>query len=239
MPPMPVAREFRELLLAAARRPHADPQQLAALAACISDWDSVLQLAHEHRVLPMLAERLGETTAVPDAVHHKLRAAFECNAMQNLLNAAELLAVLQAFDQAGIPLLPFKGLVLGSAVYGDLTTRPAGDIDVLIHPSHMVPAAALLRARGYSLHTPTYNDGTPAIAEYCDNFNRASDGMILEMTGEWSSSTSTAIVITSASTGLGPPTELCFSPEPPCPPWAPSAICLCSACTEASISGPG
>ena len=28
--------------------------------------------------------------------------------------------------------MPFKGVVLGASAYGDLATRPAGDLDVLI-----------------------------------------------------------------------------------------------------------
>lgn len=179
---MPVAREIRDLLLAATRRPRADPRQLAACAAGVRDWSAVLQLAQEHRVLPMLAAGLLEIHGVPENIHTRLRAAFERNAMQNLLNAAELIGVVRDLGGAGIRSLPFKGLTLGASAYGDLTTRPAGDLDVLIHPRDIVAASAVVRARGYSLHTPTSDEGLPVIPEYFEyHFNRAADGMILEM----------------------------------------------------------
>ena len=61
------------------------------------------------------------------------RIEFEHNAFHCLTNAAELLEVLNAFEKAGIAAMPFKGVVLGAAAYGDMTARTAGDLDLLIY----------------------------------------------------------------------------------------------------------
>jgi len=100
----------------------------------------------------------------------------------NLANAAELIGVLKAFEHEMIPAMPFKGVVLGASAYRDLTTRPAGDLDVLIHYRHLVRATAILMERGYELNTPVQADGTPAVADYYEyHFERPTDGMVLEL----------------------------------------------------------
>jgi hypothetical protein len=100
----------------------------------------------------------------------------------SVANAAELIAVLKAFDREAIPAMPFKGVVLAASTYGDLTTRPAGDLDVLVDWGHLSRATALLLMRGYELKTPVCSDGTPESAgnfEY--HFERQTDGMVLEL----------------------------------------------------------
>jgi hypothetical protein len=173
-----------ELLRAIARRPTGTAaQQIHQLAEKVRDWDSLLRLAYEHRVSPMLYSRLAEVgPAVPPEVQERLRTEYQRNMLYNLANAAELLAVLKAFEHERIPAMPFKGVVLGASAYHDLTTRPSGDLDLLIRYSHLRQAAALIRQRGYELKTPLQADGTPAPTnpdEY--HFEREADGMIVEL----------------------------------------------------------
>lgn len=134
-------------------------------------------------MLPLLFLRLAETgSAVPVAARDRLRAEYQRNVFHSLANAAELIAVLKALDQELIPAMPFKGVVLGASIYGDLSTRPAGDLDVLIHHKHRVAATAVLLRRGYELKTEVYADGTPtALNSYEYHFERLSDGMVIEL----------------------------------------------------------
>jgi len=179
---MPADRESCELLRAIVRRP-ADTQRICQIARNVADWDSLLKLAREHGVLPMLFSRLADAgQAVPPAAQEHLRAEYNRNVVHNLANAAELISVLKTFDHEGIPAMPFKGVVLGASVYGDLATRPAGDLDVLIHYRHLVPATALLLKRGYELKTPVSADGTPAVPDYYEyHFERQEDGVVIEL----------------------------------------------------------
>jgi hypothetical protein len=179
---MPVDNESCELLRAIARRP-ADADQVHGLAKKVRDWDSLLNLAQEHRVLPLLflqLENMG--TAVPSAVQGRLRAEYDRNVFHNLANAAELISVLKAFDYETIPAMPFKGVVLGSSIYHDLTTRTAGDLDLLIHYRDLTRATQIILETGYELKTPARADGTPVFPDcYEYHFERSTDGMVLEL----------------------------------------------------------
>jgi hypothetical protein len=97
-------------------------------------------------------------------------------------NAAELLQVLSAFEAVGIPALPFKGVVLGASVYGDMTARTAGDLDVLIYYRDLLRATRILKDRGYELTTKVLEDGSPEAKDYFEyHFERENDGMVLEL----------------------------------------------------------
>jgi hypothetical protein len=172
-----------ELLRAVVRRPtESAAEQIYQLAEEIRDWDSLLGLADEHRVLPMLYLRLSEAgPAIPQDVQERLRAGYHHNMFHNLANAAELIRVLESFEHEMIPAMPFKGVVLGASAYHNLTTRPAGDIDLLIHYRHLAQATALIKERGYDLKTPMRADGTPFEDCYEYHFERQADGMVLEI----------------------------------------------------------
>ena len=178
---MTADKDSQQLLLALARS--ADSRQIYRLAANIGDWNSLLNLAREHRVLPLLFSRITEiVTVLPLAVQDQLRAEYDNNMLHNLASAAELVAVIRDFEQATIPAMPFKGVVLAASIYRDLLARPAGDLDLLINAEHLTQATAILLARGYELKTPTHPDGTPAVADYYEyHFERQTDGMILEL----------------------------------------------------------
>jgi hypothetical protein len=181
---MPVDCESCELLRAVVRRQaDATAQRIDLLAGNVRDWDSLLKLAREHRVLPLLFSRLADMgPAVPPAAQDYLRAEYHRNVFHALANAAELIGVLEVFDHFGIPAMPFKGVVLGASIYGDLTTRPAGDVDLLVHYRHLVRATAVLLERGYELKTEVRADGTPAVPNYYEyHFERPADGMVIEL----------------------------------------------------------
>jgi Uncharacterised nucleotidyltransferase len=174
-------RESCELLRAIARS--SDAEQVHRLAAEVGDWDSLLELAEEHRVLPMLFLRFADFgAAVPLLVRERVRIEFERNMFNSLANAVELIAVLKALEDKMIPAMPFKGVVLGASIYHDLTTRPAGDLDLLIHYRDLVRATTVVLERGYELETPVNADGTPAQLDYYEyHFERKTDGRVLEL----------------------------------------------------------
>jgi hypothetical protein len=179
---MPAGRESSELLQAIVRRPADAAERIKRLAGNVRDWDSLIKQAREHRVLPMLFSRLADTGAIPPTAQEILRAEYNRNVVHNLVNAAELISLLKVFDQEGIPAMPYKGVVLAASIYGDLTTRPAGDVDLLIHHRHLARATAVLLESGYELKTPLRADGTqvyPSICEYW--FKRQVDGMVTEL----------------------------------------------------------
>lgn len=179
---IPNDRYSFELLRAVVCRP-IDTRQISDIAGNVRDWDSFLSLAQEHRVTPLLFSRLADMDlAVPQAAQERLRAEYERNYFHNLANAAELIAVIKAFDREMIPAMPFKGVVLGVSIYHDLNARAAGDLDLLIDCKHLIRATNIIIERGYELKTPVCPDGTPAVSDYYEyHFERQTDGMTLEL----------------------------------------------------------
>ncbi len=115
-------------------------------------------------------------------MRERLRKEYECNLLHNLANAAELIDVLKELEGDMIPAMPFKGVVLGTSSYHNLTTRPAGDLDILIHYRHLAQATTILLKRGYELQTQVHADGSPAVANYYEyHFERPTDGMVVEL----------------------------------------------------------
>jgi hypothetical protein len=168
------------LLRTIARLPNVPSGQVALLAGQVADWETLLLLAQEHRVLPLLYLRLSEAEVPipPDALSY-LRIQYECNVVQSMSNAAELIDLLNAFNQSGIPAMPFKGVVLSAYVYHDLASRAAGDLDILIRHQDLQVATGILLAKGYKRVTPKVSPEFTDDSE--DTFQRESDGMVTEL----------------------------------------------------------
>lgn len=173
-----------EMLCAIARQPtRLGTLEIAAFAKNINDWDALLSLADEHRVLPLLFSRLcGLEQLVPESPRKSLKKGYDRNAFQSFANAAELISVLETFDHEKIPAIPFKGVALGASVYRNLTIRPAGDLDILIRFADLLRATAILLGRGYELKTDVLANGLPAYPHcYEYHFERPEDGMVVEL----------------------------------------------------------
>lgn len=117
------------------------------------DWDRLLRLAGMHQVVTALYHTLAGCCAdlVPPAILERLRKASHANSFSNLNQTRELVRLLRLFSQNGVAVLPFKGPVLASAIYGDLGSRQFVDLDVLVDPQDVERVMALLDAEGYHL----------------------------------------------------------------------------------------
>jgi hypothetical protein len=163
--------------------PHVPSGQIALLAGQVADWETLLQLAQEHRVLPLLYSRLSEAGApIPPDALSSLRVQYECNVLRSMANAAELIELLDAFDESAIPAMPFKGVVLSAYVYNDLATRTAGDLDLLIRHQDLQIATGILLAKGYERVTPKTSRHVQKFSNNSEEtFQRESDGMVVEL----------------------------------------------------------
>jgi hypothetical protein len=156
---------------------------IAELAKKIPCWEDAFESARVHGLLPMLYLHLRAINyAVVPGILEKAKREFERNAFHCMANAAELLQVLNAFELASISAMPFKGVVLAASAYGDITMRPAGDVDLLVYPGDLKCATAILLDRGYDLTTAINADGFPAENDTFElHFERPSDGMVMEL----------------------------------------------------------
>jgi hypothetical protein len=153
-PPTTLRPEAR-LVLACART-HLDNEQKAAIAALAArglDWNAAIDLAEAHSVMPLLytSLRLAAADSVPADAMGRLQSLFYSNSLRNFALRDELIRTLRELQSRGVQAVPYKGPVLAENVYGDLSLRKFGDLDILARREQIPEAAQALRALGYAL----------------------------------------------------------------------------------------
>lgn len=176
-------------LLLACTRAHLDPataSRVRELASAVSDWPALVDLAHRHRLVPLLYTHLRAVAddIVPPRAFAVLRDEFTANAARNLALAVELLAVTELLHSQGIRALPYKGPTLAQCIYGSLATRQMKDVDVLVRPADVGRALALLATRGYAPVTRPLPGAGRLGLEYQCVLTRPTDSTIIEV--HWS-----------------------------------------------------
>ncbi len=135
-------------------------------------------------LLPLLPE---EISRKPEMVHLKKRA--EGRARYNLLLLSEMLR-LQALCRANsLDIIFTKGPLLSKMLYGDFTSRPASDIDILVRMEDFMRIRALLLADGYREHYPFPEHEQAYFLQYHREaaFSTSSgDGVNLHIELQWS-----------------------------------------------------
>jgi len=139
------------LLLARAQlSPEARERALSLLAGPLQ-WPRLFERARRYGIFPLLYARLRTLgfPGVPDPVRSEWSKIFRFNAIQNELLARELARILRLLGDAGIPVMPLKGIALGESLYGDAALRVCADIDVLVPPRHAIEAFHVVVSSGY------------------------------------------------------------------------------------------
>lgn len=114
------------------------------------DWEEVVELAERHGVLSLLYEALcAVEPAIPGAVMETIRTRHRENALENLKYARHLHALVEAFRERDVRVIPYKGPAVAQAAYGDLSRRWFGDLDFLVAKDDLARARSVLRERGY------------------------------------------------------------------------------------------
>ena len=118
-------------------------------------WQRLFAIAHEHGTQPLLRQGLsGLEEAVPSEELHFLEQNCQANLRKALLHARELIRIIEHLSARGIEVLPYKGLALAEALYGDIALRQSGDIDLLIHPQDLRGIRDAVGELGYTPHQP-------------------------------------------------------------------------------------
>ena len=115
------------------------------------DWNSLLALARNHAVLPVLHEKLSQWNwdGVPTATRDAIAKDFWNNTARNLAMAAELMELIKICHNHSIPVVPFKGVALSHQLYGSIGMRVSGDLDLLVRQQDAMQLYELLVQRGY------------------------------------------------------------------------------------------
>ena len=84
-----------------------------------------MERARSHQVYPLVYRNLSDLgfSGVPEAVQSGLKSLYLANALRNQLLAEELARVLRLLGDAGIPVIPLKGVPLAQSLFGDPAAR--------------------------------------------------------------------------------------------------------------------
>lgn len=139
-------------LLAALAAPpwDADPQIVLRRLADPSFRRRFVDAVRYHRLLGVVRRALEPVSdAMPAEVWAELAERHDRAIARTLLVAHTLRSVGQALDQAGVPWVTFKGIVLDRAVYARPGLRTFDDVDVLVPAAHFAAALDLLEETGW------------------------------------------------------------------------------------------
>jgi hypothetical protein len=99
------------------------------------DWDLLLQLSEEHRVIPLLFKRLKSDHSgfITEEIFGKFQKSYKEIAKFNFARSTQLIKLISQLQEHNLPVITYKGMALAEFAYKDTTLRQFGDIDLLIH----------------------------------------------------------------------------------------------------------
>lgn len=132
------ATEHEWSLLFAACSTDRNKNRIQTLLQSAIRWDIVLDLADDHGVVSLLYQALSDFKNLIAPEHFKFLAQkYQTNVHKSLMLSRELIRIVDELLTVGIEVMPYKGLTLAEAVYGDIALRQSGDIDLLIRASDL------------------------------------------------------------------------------------------------------
>jgi hypothetical protein len=143
------------------------------LAARVRSWDSVIEIAKSHAVLPLVYRYLSLecSSAMPADAMSKMRIQSQLIALYNRHLSAELVRLTGLLKAAGIAAVAFKGPALAAMAYGSIDLRQFVDLDILVRQNDLPRIAEILTAEKYlSPHTRREGLATGYFQEYEDAF---------------------------------------------------------------------
>ena len=126
-------------------------RRLTALLTSSLNWSELLDQADRHAVVPMLHRHVCamSTNILPEEVKAALAQRSRAGLVWNLHLRHELIKLLGLFNEANLPVMPLKGLYLGSLLYDDPLLRPTSDLDLLVQPAHLPAIEQMMEKAGW------------------------------------------------------------------------------------------
>ena len=116
------------------------------------DWEGIARDAAKHGLTPLLSReinRTGMARRLPAGLAARLEEELFGLAARNMMLANELGGILRALQERQLLCAPLRGLDLAERLYGDLTARPMGDLDLLVRKEDLPEVTVILRDLGY------------------------------------------------------------------------------------------
>ncbi len=159
-------------------------QRISLLASQVdasSSWQLLVQLAIDHRVLPLVSHNLQSHAQgqVPADLIVQLKYQAQRNQLRVFGLTGSLVKVVEQLREQGIFAVPFKGLMLSLEAYGNPALRSFDDIDLWVSSENFFILKEALSSQGYvpfqtSLSTETERQYCWDMGEY-SLLNRDSD----------------------------------------------------------------
>ena len=133
----------------------------------IAEWQPVIALASRHRVLPFVTlalDKAGAFKEIPAETQTVMAQDMRQALLDNRAKVAEFKKHNRFFEEAGIPIIPLKGIALTQAVYNEVPVRRMGDIDLLIKEKDVATVHQILEEKGF-LDSPLINLWHTGISE--------------------------------------------------------------------------
>lgn len=158
-------------------------ERLKHLCAAGPDWDLAARIALWHHMVPLLYWGLSrlEEGSVPAEIMEVFKDAFIRNVSWSLTMTAELLSILEEMERRDIVVVPYKGPVLSSQIYGNLSLRQSSDLDILVRRTAVEEARSVLIDQGYvpSVMLHGANHDFQVESRYSERFDRP--GSVVEL----------------------------------------------------------
>lgn len=141
-------------LVAAATGTHTETggATIESLVSSVTDWDAVFDIADAHAAQPHLYRHLtAPGISVPESVHDRLVDDQHDAVADRFRLATVLTTIVDTFDDAGIPILPFKGPILAQRLAGDVTARQYGDLDFVVDAADLPRIVGTFEGLGFAL----------------------------------------------------------------------------------------
>jgi len=126
-------------------------QIIASLPLGQLNWDETASLVLRHGVVGQFCTVMGSRgwLNVPLTTIDQLKRIRTQQVVRALGQVAELARVGRLFAEAGIPLIPLKGVALSQELYSDPCIRSSVDLDIMVRPEDVDNAEKLLQQAGY------------------------------------------------------------------------------------------
>lgn len=121
------------------------------------NWEEFQQFLEWHRLFRILFPILKKLGVVPAKKLDLLNTKNTLLQKQALLQAAELQNLAAFLKEHQIPVIFFKGPLLGQQYYGNYTLRESKDIDILIREQDLEKTYQLLKGKGYDFLDVLWN----------------------------------------------------------------------------------
>lgn len=114
-------------------------------------WERFLDYAIHHRIFPMLYPKLMDINKeiFPNSIFNQLEGLYKHNTLKMLYLSSVMKDVCKLFNQNKINTLVLKGPILGTDLYGDISLRTSGDLDLLVPIKELDKVNKLLEEQGY------------------------------------------------------------------------------------------